>query len=51
MIERATKWQDRAPPSTAMRNKKNIKRKKKWNTPKASVVALWRANEADGAGG
>lgn len=40
MTERETRWKDEAPPSTAMRNKKNIKRKKKLNTPKPSVFAL-----------
>lgn len=40
MTERETMWKDEAPPSTAMRNKKNIKRKKKLNTPKPSVFAL-----------
>ena len=39
-MERETIWKDEAPPSTAMRNKKNIKRKKKLNTPKPSVFAL-----------
>lgn len=38
MTERETIWKDEAPPSTAMRNKKNIKRKKKLNTPKPSVL-------------
>lgn len=38
MMERETIWKDEAPPSTAMRNKKNIKRKKKLNTPKPSVL-------------
>lgn len=41
MKERETIWKDEAPPSTAMRNKKNIKRKKKLNTPKPSVFALF----------
>lgn len=41
MTERETIWKDEAPPSTAMRNKKNIKRKKKLNTPKPSVFALF----------
>lgn len=41
MMERETIWKDEAPPSTAMRNKKNIKRKKKLNTPKPSVFALF----------
>lgn len=41
MNERETIWKDEAPPSTAMRNKKNIKRKKKLNTPKPSVFALF----------
>lgn len=37
--ERASKWKGKAPPSSAMRKKKNKKRKIKANTPVASVVS------------
>ena len=49
MMERETIWKDEAPPSTAMRNKKNIKRKKKLNTPKPSVFALFSEAREGGA--
>ena len=43
--ERASRWNDRAPPSSAIRKKKNKKRKKKENIPAGSVASaggLWK---------
>ena len=37
--ERASRWNDRAPPSSAIRKKKNRKRKKKENIPAGSVAS------------